>query len=152
MVNYSFGKELLRFRTLSILFRCLPIDFRIWSNTSLLLVSFPHSLPKGVLVHLGCPLHLTKEKCTNTVQMPVFCTIHHIYIVKTFCKISPKWRERLPHTGKRAGLSETRREILHFTPCSLCFPLLSLHSAVKRRECKRFRRETVWPDFHAPDS
>lgn len=66
----------------------------------------------------------------------------YIYIVKTFRKISPKRRETPPHTGKRGGFTEKRRETQDFTPFSCRFHLFSLDSAAKRRDFKRFQRVT----------
>ena len=80
------------------------------------------------------------EYCAN--RQYFVQSIIYIYIVKTFYKISPKKRETLPHTGKRGGFTEKRREIIRFTPFSCCFPSFSLDSAAKYRDFKRFRRVT----------
>ena len=66
----------------------------------------------------------------------------YIYIVKTFHKISPKWQQTQPHTGKRGGLTEKRCETHDFTPFSLCFYSLSLDLSKKRRDFKCFRGVT----------
>lgn len=78
-------------------------------------------------------------------------SIIYIYIVKTFRKISPKRQETPPHTGKRGGFTEKRRETHDFTPFSCCFPLFSLDFTVKRRDFKRFHRATEENRaFHRP--
>lgn len=80
------------------------------------------------------------EYCAN--RQYFVQSITHIYIVKTFRKISPKRRETPPHTGKRGGFTEKRRETQDFTPFSCRFHLFSLDSAAKRRDFKRFQRVT----------
>ena len=77
--------------------------------------------------------------CQYFVQSIIYI---YIYIVKTFRKISPKRQETPPHTGKRGGFTEKRRETHDFTPFSCCFLLFSLDSAAKRRDFKRFHRVT----------
>ena len=47
-----------------------------------------------------------------------------------------------PHTGKRGGFTEKRRETHDFMPFSYRFPSFSLVSAAKRRDFKRFHRAT----------
>ena len=47
-----------------------------------------------------------------------------------------------PHTGKRGGFTEKRRETHDFTPFSCRFPPFSFDSAAKHRNFKRFHRVT----------
>ena len=77
--------------------------------------------------------------CQYFVQSIIYI---YIYIVKTFRKISPKRQETPPHTGKRGGFTEKRRETHDFTPFSCRFPPFSLDSAAKHRNFKRFHRVT----------
>ena len=82
------------------------------------------------------------EYCANRQYFVQSIIYIYIYIVKTFRKISPKRRETPPHTGKRGGFTEKRRETQDFTPFSCRFHLFSLDSAAKRRDFKRFQRVT----------